>query len=67
MPDSVVDIAVGVAVHKTFHYRVPQEMQGRLVPGSRVVVPFGNRRIEGTVIGFPSAGVTGLKSVTRFR
>jgi len=64
MPDSVVDIAVGVAVHKTFHYRVPQEMRGRLVPGSRVLVPFGNRRIEGTVIGFPAkAEVEGLKSV----
>ncbi|MGC1455453.1 MAG: primosomal protein N' [Nitrospirota bacterium] len=65
MPDLVVDIAVNIAVHKTFHYRVPEEMRDRLVPGSRVLVPFGNRRIEGTVIGFPGkAGVEGLKSVS---
>ncbi len=64
MPDLVADIAVNIAVHKTFHYRVPEELRDRLVPGSRVLVPFGSRRIEGTIIGFPGkAGVAGLKSV----
>jgi primosomal protein N' (replication factor Y) (superfamily II helicase) len=64
MSGPVVDIAVGVAVHKTFHYRVPEEMRDSLVPGSRVLVPFGARRIEGTAIGFPdTAEVAGLKSV----
>ena len=64
MSDLVADIAVNVAVHKSFHYRVPEEMRDCLVPGSRVLVPFGSRRIEGTVIDFPArAGVTGLKSV----
>ncbi|MCK9419677.1 MAG: primosomal protein N' [Nitrospirae bacterium] len=39
-------------------------MRGRLVPGSRVLVPFGSRRITGTVIGFPGkAEVAGLKTV----
>jgi primosomal protein N' (replication factor Y) len=64
MPDLVADIAVNIAVHKTFHYRVPEGMRDRLVPGSRVLVPFGSRRIEGTVVGFPGkAEVAGLKSV----
>ncbi len=64
MPDLILDIAVGASVNKTFHYRAPEEMKDRLVPGSRVLVPFGSRRIEGTVIGFPAkAGVAGLKSV----
>ena len=64
MPDSVADIAVGVAVHKTFHYRVPEEMRDRLVPGSRVLVPFGSRRVEGTAIGFPdTVEAAGLKAV----
>jgi len=32
--------------------------------GSRVLVPFGSRRVTGTVIGFPdTSGVPGLKSV----
>ncbi len=64
MTDSIVDIAVGVSVHKTFHYRAPEELQGRLVPGSRVLVPFGSRRVAGTVVGFPAqAGVAGLKAI----
>ena len=53
MPDLVVEIAVGVSVHKTFHYRYPPEMQGQLYQGSRVLVPFGSRRVPGTVVGFP--------------
>jgi primosomal protein N' (replication factor Y) len=64
MTDLVVDIAVGVSVNKTFHYCVPREMQGRLTPGSRVLVPFGNRRISGTVLSFTGqTDTTGLKSI----
>ena len=64
MTDLVVDIAVGVSVNKTFHYRAPEEMRGILAPGMRVLVPFGSRRIIGTIVGFPGkADVAGLKSV----
>jgi primosomal protein N' (replication factor Y) len=64
MSNLVVDIAVNVSVNKTFHYRVPEELCHGLIPGSRVLVPFGSRRILGTIIGFPDkAGVAGLKSV----
>lgn len=64
MPTLVVDIAVNVSVNKTFHYRAPEELRERLVLGSRVLVPFGPRRIPGTVVGFPEkAQVSGLKAV----
>jgi primosomal protein N' (replication factor Y) (superfamily II helicase) len=64
MTDLVVDIAVGVSVNKTFHYRAPEEMRSVLAPGVRVLVPFGSRRVSGTVLGFPDkADVAGLKSV----
>jgi primosomal protein N' (replication factor Y) len=64
MSDLVADIAVNIAVNKTFHYRVPGELRGRIVPGSRVLVPFGSRRIAGTVLGFSAITETaGLKSV----
>ncbi len=64
MPDLVVDIAVGVSVNKTFHYRCPADMQAALGPGSRVLVPFGSRKLPGTVVGFPpTERVEGLKSV----
>jgi primosomal protein N' (replication factor Y) len=65
MSKSVADIAVGISVNKTFHYRVPEELKGLLVPGSRVLVPFGSRKVAGTVLGFPGkAGVAGLKTIT---
>jgi primosomal protein N' (replication factor Y) len=64
MSKSVADIAVGISVNKTFHYRIPEEIQGSLVPGSRVLVPFGSRKIAGTVLGFPDkADVSCFKSV----
>jgi primosomal protein N' (replication factor Y) len=64
MTDLVVDIAVGVSVNKTFHYLAPAELQARLAAGTRVLVPFGSRRIIGTIVGFPDRpDVAGLKSV----
>ena len=64
MSNPVADIAVGISANKTFHYRVPEEMQGFLFPGSRVLVPFGSRKVAGTVLGFPGkAEVQGLKSI----
>lgn len=63
MPDLVVDIAVPVAVNKTFHYLVPEDMHGLVFAGSRVKVPFGGRCIIGTVVGFPSRPAGRLKSV----
>jgi primosomal protein N' (replication factor Y) len=64
MPDLVIDIAVGVNVNKTFHYRAPEELKDRLCPGARVLVPFGSRKIAGTVLGvLDTADVAGLKSV----
>jgi primosomal protein N' (replication factor Y) len=64
MPTLVADIAVNVSVNKTFHYRIPEELGSQLVPGSRVLVPFGSRRIPGTIVGFPDkTEVAGLKSL----
>jgi len=64
MSDLVVDIAVGVSVNKTFHYSAPEHVRALLVPGSRVLVPFGSRRVHGTVIGFPAhTEKSGLKSI----
>ncbi len=64
MSDLVVDIAVGVSVNKTFHYLASEPVASRLAPGSRVLVPFGSRRLIGTVVGFPqTAEKSDLKNV----
>jgi len=50
-----VEVAVDVAVPGTdrpFHYRVARELLDRCVPGARVVVPFGRRRVQAVVLRF---------------
>jgi primosomal protein N' (replication factor Y) len=59
MSSSIADIAVPVHVSKTFHYCIPDDLRETLVPGSRVLVPFGSRRVNGTVIGFPAEARAG--------
>ena len=37
---------------RVFHYRVPEELSGKLTAGMRVIVPFAGRTVEGYVLGF---------------
>ena len=51
----IVDLHVP-DVDRVFHYAVPQELEGKIQLGHRVLVPFGHRpRVEGYVIGFAEA------------
>lgn len=43
-------MAVAVAVEGTFHYLVSAELDMRIVPGMRILVPFGRRRVTGYVL-----------------
>ncbi len=45
-----VDVALPVPVDKTFTYKVPPSLSGRLALGCRVLVPFGRRRMTGYVM-----------------
>lgn len=48
----IVDLHVP-DVDRIFHYVIPEELQGKIALGHRVMVPFGHRpRVEGYVIGF---------------
>jgi len=40
-------VAVNVPARKEFDYSIPAALRGKLLPGSRVWVPFGNRSLEG--------------------
>ncbi len=46
-------VAVPVPVRRLFTYRVPERLRERLEPGTPVRVPFGPRRLRGTVIEYP--------------
>lgn len=40
-------IAVEAPLTEVYHYRVPERLIGKVLPGSRVTAPFGPRRIRG--------------------
>jgi len=45
------EIAVNVPpVRGTFHYHLPPDLEGRLLPGHLVTVPFGRQRVQGVVL-----------------
>ncbi len=49
------EIIVDLTARRTdrvFHYAVPAELKDKVKPGSRVLVPFGGRRLAGYVVGF---------------
>lgn len=55
------EVLLPLALNATFTYRVPQQMQGRLMTGSRVVVPFGTRRYYTAIVrGLTPAAPEGL-------
>jgi primosomal protein N' (replication factor Y) len=49
-PSPLFDVAVPFPVDKLFTYAVPEALRGRVKPGSRVLVPFGHRRVTGYAI-----------------
>ena len=48
---AVIEVAVAVHLDKTFHYRVPPQLVARALPGHRVFVPFGHRKLTGYILG----------------
>lgn len=44
------EVALPVPVRQTFHYEVPEDLRESLETGSRVLVPFGKRRLTGYVV-----------------
>ena len=53
--DIIVDIS-HEKLDRTFQYRVPESLRGRLEPGACVMIPFGNgnRLIKGYVVALIS-------------
>ncbi|MBZ0290526.1 MAG: DEAD/DEAH box helicase, partial [Anaerolineae bacterium] len=45
-----VEIAVNAPVNQTFHYHIPDEMEGKLLPGHLVQVPFATSMQHGIVL-----------------
>ena len=46
-----IEVAVALPVYNTFTYSLPENLSGLVTAGMRVLVPFGNRRVTGYVLG----------------
>jgi len=45
------DVSINLKqIDRSYHYSVPQELQGQVQPGSLVVVPFGKQTVQGVVL-----------------
>ncbi|KAB0672279.1 primosomal protein N' [Oryzomonas sagensis] len=47
----IIEVAIPLHLDRTFHYRVPREMEGQALAGRRAFVPFGRRRLTGYILG----------------
>ena len=46
----LADVALPVPLGKAFTYEIPAHLEALIVPGTRVVCPFGGRRLAGVVL-----------------
>ena len=56
----IVEVAIGLPVSKTFHYRIPERMRESIQAGMRVLVPFKGRKVTGftlDLLDHPPPGV----------
>jgi primosomal protein N' (replication factor Y) (superfamily II helicase) len=59
----IVDVPA-MQTDRTYDYSIPAEWRGSIIPGMRVIVPFGPRKIQGFVIELKEKGeVSKLKSI----
>ncbi|MBN1884108.1 MAG: primosomal protein N' [Candidatus Krumholzibacteriota bacterium] len=57
-----VDVVLPVPLEREFTYLVPDELEEAPVPGCRVLVPFGRRRMTGYVVAARRAAPRGIRA-----
>jgi len=57
----LAEVALPVPVDKTFTYSIPASLEGEVLPGARVSVPFGRRSRTGYVVSLPGKAPPGVK------
>lgn len=60
----IIEVAVPLPMDKTFHYLVPEQLVELALPGKRVFVPFGGRKMTGYILAVvPSSDFKKLKNI----
>jgi primosomal protein N' (replication factor Y) len=47
----IIEVAIPLYLERTFHYRVPERLHELATTGRRALVPFGNRKLTGYILG----------------
>ncbi len=58
-----VEVAIPVPLRRVFTYKVPAQLEGKLVEGSRVAVSFNRRKLAGFVVNPRDEAPEGVKRV----
>ena len=53
------EVAVAAPIERTLTYLSPEESENELLPGMRVLVPLGGRRVTGYILQKVDAGPSG--------
>jgi len=48
---SCIEVAIALPVYSTYVYSVPEDLLALVSTGKRVLVPFGQRRVTGYILG----------------
>ena len=60
----IIEIAIPLYLDRTFHYLVPENLREQALSGRRALVPFGNRRLTGYILGgAEESGIANLKEI----
>ena len=62
-PPYIVEVAIPLPLDGNFHYLVPSRLAPSALPGTRVLVPFGRRKVTGYLLGEAAATGGELKEV----
>ncbi len=63
-PQHIIEVAIPLYLEKTFHYRVPERLKEEALTGRRALVPFGNRKLTGYILGNAAGSeITNLKDI----
>ncbi|NTW98510.1 MAG: primosomal protein N', partial [Geobacteraceae bacterium] len=64
VPQHIIEVAIPLYLERTFHYLVPERLQKEALTGRRALVPFGNRKLTGYILGEVTAsGIANLKEI----
>ena len=63
-PLQIIEVAIPLYLEKTFHYRVPERLREVAITGRRALVPFGNRKLTGYILGdVAGSDIANLKDI----